>query len=153
MKRAVTYLELIFIITIIAILSYSLLSYSTKSINTAQITKLRSQIALIRNAIENNYMNRVMLNPNSGYIQKLDDAPSDVYNRTLFNGYNEDMLLDAMIFSVTEANHKIGEWIKLDDRRYKVYMTNSEYVIFTYDSKEGRFDCDFKNSWCKELSQ
>lgn len=153
MKKTFTLLELIFVLVIVSILSYFVVSNSFTGIQKANITQIKSEIALVRMAINKNFTDSVMLNNLARYISYLDDAPIEEKNKTLFGGINDDILLDPIIFSTSTSNKKIGAWIKTNQREYKIYLNNQNYVLFTYDNEKGLFDCDNKDDLCKELTQ
>lgn len=153
MKKSFTLLELVFVVLIISILSYLAITHNYKSVQKANLTQLDAEILLIRNAIEQNYNDRIMLNTSAKYIEFLDEASIETNSQTLFDGYQDDILLDPIIFSTTTQKKKIGQWIKTAQRSYKIYLNNNESVKFTYDNNKGSFDCNFKEPLCKELTQ
>jgi len=130
MKKSFSLLEIIFTITIIATISIVAIPKLFYNIDNANIIKLKSDVALIRDEI-NKYNNKqVLLNTNELLT-------------TLDNG----------ILSMVVANPKSGQWTKLDTNKYNAWITSTTSVTFTYNSDTGIFDCDFSQEYCSELTQ
>ncbi len=152
MKKSFTLLELVFVISILALLSYFVLSSSFKALDKSKLLKIKSEISLIKYEIQEVFTKSLLLNNKEEYIEFLDDASINVENETLFDGYNDIMLLDPMIFSSTKEQKILGKWIKIDRRKYRIYINSDNYVDFSYDQNKGTFSCLFSSKLCKELN-
>lgn len=152
MKKAFSLLELIFVISILSIITYFVISSSFSTLEKANLVKVKSEISLIRYAIEEKFTNSLLKDESEKYIEFLDDADINTSNETLFDGYNENILLDPIIFSSTKEKKTLGKWIKIEKRKYRVYLSSKDYVDFIYDNQKGTFNCSFFTTVCKELN-
>lgn len=152
MKKAFSLLELVFVISILAIISYFVLSSSFKSLEKANMLKIKSEISLIQHAIQEQYTTQALLENIEKYIESLDEASINTESQNLFTGFEETVLLDPIIFSSTSSKKEVGKWIKMKKNKYRVYLSKNDYVDFTYDKEEGTFSCKVSNESCKQLN-
>lgn len=152
MKKAFSLLELIFVISILAISTYFILSSSFISLKKANILKIKSEISLINYEIKESFTSSLLKDQKEEYLDFLDDADINTSNETLFDGYNDAVLLDPTIFSSTKEEKSLGKWIKIEQKKYRIYITSKEYIDFIYDNQKGTFSCSFLEKLCKELS-
>ncbi len=94
MKKAFSLLEIIFVILLISILALFVISKVEDSLEFGNKAKIKSEIALIRNAIVKKLTSNRLLNINETI--KLDNAPLEIENSNLF-----DNILDFSLLSTT----------------------------------------------------
>ena len=145
---AFTMIEIVFVIVIIAILSSIAIKKLYFSVNDANILKLKTQVALIQDAINSTKENNILKGLSSSYISQLDNAPIDTPDCKLF-----DNILDTPIISTSSSSAKAGYWSKSDNFTYKAWINNSNNIEFNYDNNSGVFICNIENKYCKQLIQ
>ena len=151
-KKAFTMIELIFVIVVLGILSSIAISKLAVTRDDAIITKGRSDVAAIRNAIALAKSIQMMEGKGTLYPSTLDSGGSN--NNKLFDvSTNGIKLLDYPIY----AKDADGHWKKISNNiyAYKVMKTD---VKFVYDPNTGVFDCHGQNSgvadtYCKNLTE
>lgn len=149
MKRAFSLFEIILFILIVSIISTIAYQKFFNVLEKVNLSQIKAEIVLINNSINQLKSSQLMLD-NSGFIvEKLDEAPSDMENFTLFNGYDEYVLLDTPIISTSETEKKIGFWIKVSNSKYKVYLSKDDFVEFNFDGE--KFFCNEEIDFCKEI--
>lgn len=153
MKKSFSILEIIFIIVIVGIISTYAINKYFNSLEKANFLKIKSELILINNAMNQLYSNQILLGNNSFIIERLDEASVNSSDETLFNGYNEFVLLDELVLSTNEDKKKLGFWIKLSDTKYKVYFSKEKFLEFYLDSENILFSCDKSLDLCKELEE
>jgi general secretion pathway protein G len=127
MKKSFTLLEIIFVISVLAILSSVAIPKFIDSLNSANILKVRSDISMIR----------------SNIIQYKEDqllkASIATYPTSI------DNILDLLNIA--------SQWSK-NNNLYTIKLTSTSNVEFKYDSNTGIFDCTHKKQdICKEITQ
>ena len=142
-RSAFTMVELIFVIVILGILSSVAISKMGATRDDAMITKGRSDVSAIRNAIALAKSVKMMSGSASLYPDTLDSTPGQLFDKA----QDGTKLLDYPIYT-KNAN---GHWRKVDDNYVFKVMNND--VKFTYSSATGSFDCDHTNSTCKLLTE
>jgi general secretion pathway protein G len=150
MKKAFSLLEIIFVITIVALVSSFMLKSGFGFLEKANITQTKTQIALIRNSL-NTLKNKRILKGLSEFPAVLDNAKINTHNELLFTGTPEEKLLDFPLIATTTEQKEVGSFIKTASNTYEVYVDKQNVVKFTYNSSEGTFSCDYANEFCKEL--
>lgn len=151
MKKAFSLLEIIFAIVVIVIISSYAINKYVDSIEKANYVKIKAEVALINNAINQLYSNQTLLGNSDFKLERLDDAQTDSSGQNLFNGYDQYILLDEVILSTSENEKKLGYWIKISNKEYKVYFRKDLSLNFYLDNENNLFSCDKDNSLCKEL--
>lgn len=152
MKKSFSLLEIIVTITIISIISLFAINKYFHSLESSNYLKIKSEVALINNALNQLYSNQVLLGNSSFYLNQLDNAQINISDESLFTGYNEYILLDYLILSTSSEEKKLGYWIKESQTKYKTYLTKEKSVVFIFDTSNGTFYCDETDNICKELS-
>ena len=153
-RASFTMIEIVFVIVIIAILSGVAIKKLYYSVDNANIIKLKSQIALIRNAINTKREASILRGQSSSYIDTLDDVLIDTSNQKLF-----DKILDnSNIISISSRASKSGFWSKSSNLTYSAWVSSSKKVDFSYNSSTGIFDCNVKatnpnSEFCIKLTQ
>lgn len=153
MKKSFSIIEIIFALVIIGIISSYAINKYFDSLEKANFLKIKSEVTLINNAINQLYSNQTLLGNNSFVVERLDEASINSDGETLFNGYNEFILLDELILSTTEEKKKLGFWIKVSDIEYKVYFSKESFLEFYLDSENILFSCDKSLSLCRKLEE
>lgn len=150
MKKAFSLLEIIFVLAIVALVSSFMLKSGMQFLEKANLTKTKTEIALIRNAI-NTLKNQRILKGLSEFPAVLDNAQINTQNELLFSGTPQEKLLDFPLIAATTAQKEVGSFIKTGSNTYEVYVDKQNTVEFTYNPSEGTFSCDYANEFCKEL--
>ena len=151
-RLAFSFVELIFVIVVIGILSSVLLTQTASSKDDAYIAKFRSDVSSIRSAIALYKSNQLLLGSTS-YPSQLDDVSTAMINSTqpLFS-----KILQYPIYSTpnnTPQNGKISKLSQSDTlERYNFWIENRG-VVFTYSSSDGSFDCDHNDELCARISE
>ena len=140
-RKAFTMIELIFVIVILGILSSIAISKMAATRDDAIITKGRSQVAAIRNAISLT-RNQQMLQGRTAWITELDALAGTTSNDgdALFDrngtGTNDVRLLDYPLYS----RDVDGGWEKKANNQYDFQVMGVD-VNLTYNPGNGNFDC------------
>ena len=138
-KDGFSLIEIIFTITIISILLVVAIPKLFYNIDSANIIKLRSDVALIRNEI-NNYKNKQILSNDNINLETLDKNDNLLFS----------FILTSPIIAITNDG---GNWSQNSITSYKAWISSDISVNFTYNSNDFTFDCDFNEEYCKELTQ
>jgi len=139
MKNSFSLIEILFTITIISILLVVIIPKLFYNLNNANIIKLSSDIAIIRNSIIK-YTNKQTLQNKQAKLETLDD-----YDNNLFK-----FILD---YPIIENNKKSGTWIQTSGLNYQAWINQEVYVNFIYNPNTLTFDCDITEKYCRELTQ
>jgi general secretion pathway protein G len=143
-KKAFTMIELIFVIVILGILSSIAISKMAVTRDDAIITKGRSQVASIRNAITLAKSIRMMEGKASLYPDTLDSSAGKLFDMAK----DGTKLLDYPIYEKKADGH----WTKKSNNVYTFNVLGSG-IDFTYNNTSGSFDCDHTNKTCKLLTE
>lgn len=141
MKRAFSLLELIVVIAIITIVSGFIISKSSDSLDMQIKAKIKSEIALIRNQILKQKSKNILLKNNSNFT--LDEASINIEKSKLFSN-----ILDFPLISTTKEKKKPGQWIKISNKKYKIFINSEENLEFSFE--DNMFICKSKISLCNE---
>ena len=154
MKKAFTMIELIFVIVVLGVLSSIAISKMAVTRDDAMITKGRSQVAAIRNAIALVKSQNMMEGKATLYPTKLDNlAAATATSGQLFDTDGTNTILDYPVYAKDENGH----WKKTAADKY-VYKVMNTDVVFKYNSATGSFDCHGQNTGtaltnCKLLTE
>lgn len=138
-KRAFSLLEVIFVLAVIAFLASVALPKFSKSFNKANIVKIKADIALIREGL-NSFKKKHILSDDSLYLYSLEDNDHLLFSK----------ILKYPILGSKEQ--KAGNWNKISNEEYIVWIDNETKVKFIYDHSNFTFECDFKQENCKKLN-
>ena len=152
-KKAFSVLEIVFAILIIAIVSSIAIPKLFNNKLQTNIVKAKSEIALIRKAIKEDFNTQVMKQISNEYIQKLDTASIDEKAQDLFTGIDDRALLVYPLISTSSMENESTKWIKVSDSKYEIILDSEIKVEFIYDSNDGSFECDKDEEYCMELIQ
>lgn len=150
MKKAFSLLEIIFVITIIALISSYVLQNTQIFLQKANLTQVKAHIALIRTALNVNKNQRIRQGL-SEFPTTLDSAKINTQNELLFGGTQEEKLLDYPLVATTTAQKELGAFAKIASNTYSVWLDKENFVEFVYKPNEGTFSCSYTNVLCKEL--
>ncbi|WP_146951611.1 hypothetical protein [Aliarcobacter vitoriensis] len=135
-------MEIVITIVIVAILLSFILPKMSVYLEKNDILKLKSDIVLIKNALQKEKTKRVLAQENS-YINSLDSAKIDIKNEDLFSN-----ILKMPIISTSTKDKEKGSWAKVSNSKY-IFFTSSKTYEFYLDN--GDFICSSKEIDCKEL--
>ena len=136
MKKAFSLLELIFTISLIAIVASVAIPKLSNSLTKTNLVKFKSDISNIRQGL-NEYKNNSILKGEDNILDNLDE---------------DELLFKKVINYTIISSNKSGSWEKVSSTQYKAWIDNDTSVLFTYDKENGSFNCDIKKSdYCKEL--
>lgn len=152
MKKAFTMIELVFVIVILGVLASVAISKMAVTRDDAIISKGRSEVAAIRNAISLTRNTNILMGKGASYPNKLDHiSTTSSDGDPLFdkNSTAADAikLLDYPIYAKSK-----GGWRKIADNTYAFNATGVD-VNFTYNPSDGSFDCTHTIKLCKDLTE
>jgi prepilin-type N-terminal cleavage/methylation domain-containing protein len=150
MKKAFSLLEIIFVITVISLISSYVLHNSQSFLQKANLTQIKAQIALIRTALNVNKNQRIRQGL-SEFPTSLDNAKINAEKELLFGGTQDEKLLDYPLIATTIAQKEVGSFAKIASNSYYVWLDKENFVEFVYKANEGTFSCSYTNVLCKEL--
>ena len=150
-RKAFTMIELIFVIVVLGILSSIAISKLAVTRDDAIITKGRSQVAAIRNAIALAKSIQMMEGNATLYPSTLDDGSGTKLFDISGNGIK---LLDYPIYTKDADGH----WKKGSSANTYLLKVMNTDVKFVYNSSNGNFDCHGQNTgvadtYCKNLTE
>ncbi|AXK49013.1 hypothetical protein CRU87_08255 [Aliarcobacter trophiarum LMG 25534] len=141
-KKAFSTLEIvIFIVVLATILSFFIPKFNS-FLENSNLTKLKSDIALIKNGIQKDRAKRVLAQ-NFEYIKSLDSAQIDVENEKLF-----EYIFDFPSISTSTNISKNGYWAKISNNRY-VFFTGK--IKYEFALENGEFLCLNSKDLCEDL--
>ena len=139
-KKGFSLLEIIFVISIISIIAITAIPKLGNSLDTTNTIKIKSDIMLIRDGI-NQYKNSAILSNNSSLLNSLDDNDQLLFSKILTNPI------------VSNNTQKIATWDKISDTTYLVWIDDLVSLMFKYNSSNYSFDCDKNDKNCNEFTQ
>ena len=136
-------LEMIIAIVLIAIItSFAIPKFTNLNYNK-NITTLKSQVALIQNAITNQKSKNILLSNNQEIIT-LDEATSNSSGERLFS-----KVIDFSIISTNNTKKESGMWAKTSNNSYTFYLSNDKNITFSFENE--KFLCKSSVELCKEI--
>ena len=137
-------LEIIIAIVLIAIItSFAIPKFTNMNYN-ANISTLKSQSALIQNAIVNLKSKNILLSNNQEIIT-LDEATSNSSGEKLFS-----KVIDFSIISTNNTKKESGMWAKTSNNSYTFYLSNDKNITFSFENE--KFLCKSSIELCKEIN-
>ena len=128
---------LIAIITSFAISKFTNLNYNKN------ITTLKSQIALIQNAITNQKSKNILLS-NNQEISSLDDATLNSSGEKLFTN-----VINFSIISTNTTKKESGMWAKISNNSYTFYLLADKEILFSFEDE--KIICKSSVELCSEI--
>jgi general secretion pathway protein G len=153
MKDAFTMIELVFVIVVLGILAGIALPRLMSPAEDAYDVRLKSDISSIRSAISlarGRNMLRGQSLATNGYPVALDDAVANQTNKELFDG---NSTLGTLLTYPIYSSNKAGSWMKTGATKYTAKRGSSSTVSFTYNSANGKFDCNQSKTDCQALTR
>jgi type II secretory pathway pseudopilin PulG len=142
--KSFSLLEIIIAIVLIAIItSFAIPKFTNMNYN-ANISTLKSQSALIQNAIVNLKSKNILLSNNQEIIT-LDEATSNSSGEKLFS-----KVIDFSIISTNNTKKESGMWAKTSNNSYIFYLSNDKNITFSFENE--KFLCKSSVELCKEIN-
>ncbi|XOB63468.1 type II secretion system protein [Campylobacterota bacterium DY0563] len=139
MRKAFSLIELILVLVVISILYVFVLSKFDDSSKFANKTKIKSEIALIRNGISKLISSNTLLNKDENIY--LDEESINQEGSLLFKN-----IIDSPLLSTSKDKKELGKWIKTSSNRYVIYISNDEYLEFVLENNS--FVCKSDKELC-----
>lgn len=137
---AFSILEIIFVIAIISIIATVAIPKFSGEISKANLIKIKSDIILIRDGLQN-YKKKMILSNNNTSLNSLDDN-------------NEELFSKILSYPISSSvNKKAITWEKLSNEKYIIWIDSSNRLEFIYNKSNYTFDCNINKEYCKELTQ
>lgn len=136
-------LEIIITIVLIAIVTSFAIPKLTNLNYNANISTLKSQLALIQNGIVKHKSKNILLSNNQEIIS-LDDAIQNSSGERLFS-----KVIDFLIISTNNTKKESGMWAKISNNSYSFYLSNGESILFSLE--DDRFVCKSSVELCSEI--
>ncbi len=134
---------MIIVIVLISIIGSFAIPKFTNISYKANITTLKSQLALIQNGITNQKSKNILLSNNHEIIS-LDEASFNNSGDKLFS-----KVIDFSIISTNNTKKESGMWAKISDKSYTFYLSNDKNILFSLEND--KFICKSLFEVCKEL--
>lgn len=136
-------LEMIIAIVLIAIItSFAIPKFTNLNYNK-NITTLKSQIALIQNAITNQKSKNILLS-NNQEISSLDDVTQNSSGEKLFTN-----VIDFPIISTNTTKKESGMWAKISNNSYTFYLSSDKNILFSFEDE--KIICKSSVELCSEI--
>lgn len=142
MKKAFSLFEIIIVLVLISILTTYLMMKSNDSLELTIDTKVKSEIALIRNSISKQKSKNILLNNETSFV--LDNAKIDMKNEKLFEN-----ILDFPLVSTSSIDKEKGSWIKKSSNTYVIYVSDNQYLEYEY--KDFTYECKSSLELCEKF--
>ena len=139
MKKAFSIIEIIFTLAIISIILIVALPKANDIFEKANTTQIKAIISLIREGIVKE-KNRLLLSNSLDKLYSLDNGDRNLFNKVLSTPIIE--------VDTPEANG----WVRVSNNSYKVFIDDTQSIVFEYDPNTYSFDCNYEESLCKELT-
>lgn len=134
---------MIIVIVLITIIgSFAIPKFTNMNYN-ANLTTLKSQLALIQNGIINQKRKNILLS-NTQEITSLDDASQDTSGEKLFN-----KVVDFSIISTNNSKKESAKWAKVSNSSYIFYVLSDKPYLFSFENE--KFLCKSEAQLCKEI--
>ena len=135
---------MIIAIVLIAIITSFAIPTFTNLNNNKNIATLKSQLALIQNAITNQKSKNILLSNNQEIII-LDEAALNSSGEKLFS-----KVIDFSIISTNNTKKESGMWAKTSNNSYTFYLSNDKNITFSFENE--KFLCKSSVELCKEIN-
>ncbi len=142
--KSFSLLEIIIAIVLIAVItSFAIPKFTNMNYN-ANISTLKSQLALIQNAIVNQKSKNILLSNNEEIIS-LDEATLNSSGEKLF-----EKVIDFPIISTNNTKKESGMWAKISNNFYTFYLSSDKNIEFSFENE--KFLCKSSVELCKEIN-
>lgn len=136
-KKGFSLIEIIFSLVIVSLLIGVAITKFDTSLHNVHIIQIRSDVLQIRSAIHN-YKNTMILKNELASFTSLEETGQKLFEKILQN-------------PLQSTPQKAGSWESDEENIYKVFLTPTEFVTFTFNPKNYSFQCDQKDSLCTQL--
>lgn len=141
--KSFSLLEMIIAIVLIAIItSFAIPKFTNLNYNK-NITTLKSQVALIQNAITNQKSKNILL-ANNQEIISLDEATQNSSGEKLFIN-----VIDFSIISTNTTKKESGMWAKISNNSYTFYLSPDKNIQFSFENE--KIICKSSVELCSEI--
>ena len=141
--KSFSLLEIIIAIVLIAVItSFAIQKFTNMNYN-ANISTLKSQSALIQNAIVNLKSKNILLS-NNQEISSLDEATLNSSGEKLFS-----KVIDFSIISTNNTKKESGMWAKISNNSYTFYLSTDKNIEFSFENEN--FLCKSSVELCSEI--
>ena len=143
-RKAFTILELVFVIAIIGVLSAIAIPKFAATRDSAVISKAKTTVAAIRNAISTEKQKRILRGDFTNFISLGGVTGNDKVLFDFFDGVNDGTGVRILEYGIRscKSTTSTGCWMKTNDTTYVYKMPITENdITFTFDLI-ARFDCD-----------
>ncbi len=107
------------------------------------LTKLKSEVALIQNGITKAKTNNILLGKDEN-ITILDEAKNNTKDEKLFT-----KVVDLPIIATNSSIKQKGFWSKIDDKNYQFYLSDEKMVLYSFE--DDNFVCKSSFDLCQEV--
>lgn len=107
------------------------------------LTKLKSEVALIQNGITKAKTNNILLGKDEN-ITILDEAKNNTKDEKLFT-----KVVDLPIIATNSSIKQKGFWSKIDDKNYQFYLSDEKMVLYSFE--DYKFVCKSSFDLCQEV--
>lgn len=142
--KSFSLLEMIIAIVLIAIITSFAIPTFTNLNNNKNISTLKSQLALIQNAITNQKSKNILLSNNQEIIT-LDEATLNSSGEKLFS-----KVIDFLIISTNNTKKESGMWAKISNNSYTFYLSSDKNILFSFENE--KFLCKSSVELCSEIN-
>ena len=142
--KSFSLLEIIIAIVLIAVITSFAIPKITNMNYNANISTLKSQLALIQNAIVNQKSKNILLSNNEEIIS-LDEATLNSSGEKLF-----EKVIDFPIISTNNTKKESGMWAKISNSSYTFYLSSDKNISFSFENE--KFLCKSSLELCKEIN-
>ncbi len=134
---------MIIAIVLIAIIASFAIPKLTSINEKTNLSVLKSQLALIQNAIVNQKNKNILLSTEE--IDILDEVPQNASGEKLFS-----KVIDFSIISTNTTKKESGMWAKISNNSYTFYLSQKENISFSFEN--GTFLCKSSDELCSEIN-
>lgn len=139
MKKSFSIIEILFVIAVISIILIVALPKVDNIFQSSHITQIKTTVTLIREGIVKE-KNKLLLENSLEELDTLDNGDKYLFKNVLASPIIESTTLKA------------NSWVRVATNSYKVYLDDTQSVLFTYNNETSSFDCDFDEPLCQEIT-
>lgn len=143
MKKAFSLFEVLLAIMVIAALSSFLITKFDKINTNTNLTKVKSDFAIIQYSI-GKYKNKNVLLSKDTELTSLDNAKFDTKDEKLFT-----MIFDNGLLSTNSEEKELGKWRKISNSTYEFFLLSNKKVLFSLE--DNNFICKSPKKICGDF--